>query len=150
MVFPTDRTLFNRLAFYDIRRVDGFPGMGVLVPTRDTIRRESLLNVGTYLVPKHSTYHHSRKSSHARRLLQARLFKRPVERKPERPSGFVEQLSRIVVGTAAYFPDKLYRKLVVKRPYPSIVDRLGRLVRVARERSRIRGHRASAAPRTGP
>jgi choline dehydrogenase-like flavoprotein len=119
MVFPSDRSLFNRMALYDIRQVNGFAGMGLVVPTRETIRRESLLNTGTYLVPKHSTYHHSRKSSHARRLLQAKLLKRPVERKPDRPAGIAEQLRRIVVGTAAHFPHKLYRKLVVKRPYPN-------------------------------
>jgi choline dehydrogenase-like flavoprotein len=119
MVFPADRTIFNRMALYDIRHVDGFPGMGVVVPTRETIRRESLLNIVTYLVPKHSTYHHSRMSSNANRLLKARLLKRPVERKPDRPQGFADHLRRIVVGTAGHFPHKLYRKLVVGRPFPS-------------------------------
>jgi choline dehydrogenase-like flavoprotein len=119
MVFPADRTIFNRMALYDIRQVDGFPGMGIVVPTRETIRRESLLNIVTYLVPKHSTYHHSRMSRNANRLLKAKLLKRPVERKPERPQGIADHLRRIVVGTAGHFPHKLYRKLVVRRPYPN-------------------------------
>ena len=65
MVFPADRSIFNRMALYDLRRVNGFAGMGIVVPTQETIRRESLLNTATYLVPKHPTYHHSRKSFHA-------------------------------------------------------------------------------------
>ena len=118
MVFPADRSIFNRMALYDLRRVNGFAGMGIVVPTQETIRRESLLNTATYLVPKHPTYHHSRKSFHAWRLLKARILKRPVERKPDRPDGIAEHLRRIVVGTAAYFPHKLYRKLIVGRPFP--------------------------------
>jgi choline dehydrogenase-like flavoprotein len=118
MVFPADRDIFNHLALYDIRKVDGFPGMGVVVPTRALIRRESLLNTVTYLVPKYPTYHHSRMASSAKRLLRARILNQPVERKPDRPEGVAEHLRRIVVGGAAHFPHKLYRKLIVRRPFP--------------------------------
>jgi choline dehydrogenase-like flavoprotein len=52
-VRPRDRGIFERLALYDERRVDGTRILGKLHPTGATVRRESIPNFAAVVFPRH-------------------------------------------------------------------------------------------------
>lgn len=117
VLFPRDRTIFDRAGLYDIRTVAGAAGMGMLVLTQDTLRREGLLNTQTYLIPRHRTYHWQRRAHYSRRYLQARIARRRPAGQPPRPRGVLENLRRCSLGYLVHAPHWLHRKLTVGKPF---------------------------------
>jgi choline dehydrogenase-like flavoprotein len=120
ILHPAERSVFERMALYDLRCVAGVSAMGILVLTPDLMREQQLLNTATYLVPRSRTYPHRRSANAARKLLVAKLTKRPwlYDRPPDRPRAATDLLRRMVLGYIADFPDRLHRKFFVGRPYP--------------------------------
>ena len=49
---PENRSIFNSMALYDIRRVNNVPVMGKYTLTPEVIRREKLLNMSAMLYPR--------------------------------------------------------------------------------------------------
>lgn len=54
MFTPKDPKQFDRMAFYDLRRVNQIPVMGKLTMAKALMQREQLLNVGVLLFPRPS------------------------------------------------------------------------------------------------
>lgn len=50
-LIPTHPDIFNKTAFYDLRRVKNVPIMGKLTLTEEVMRREQLLNISAVLFP---------------------------------------------------------------------------------------------------
>jgi choline dehydrogenase-like flavoprotein len=118
ILYPTDRSIFERMALYDIRRVAGVSAQGVLVVAPELMRREGLLNTATFLVPKDRMHPQKRSAHAAKRLLIAKATKRPYDRPPDRPSATPELIRNMVLGYLAELPDRIHRKFIVRRPYP--------------------------------
>jgi choline dehydrogenase-like flavoprotein len=59
-LYPTERSLLDRLALYDVRQVRGVPVIGKLTLREEVARREQLLGFSVALLPKHPRYRKAR------------------------------------------------------------------------------------------
>lgn len=55
-LIPSNRSIFNNTALYDVRRVNDTVVMGMLKLTDEVKRREELLNMNLMLLPQHNRY----------------------------------------------------------------------------------------------
>jgi choline dehydrogenase-like flavoprotein len=120
ILYPADRSLFDRLAFYDMRAPGSVSGMGIIRLSPELMRANNLIGVGTYLLPKQRTYGHQRVGSAYKAILGAKLRKQtwPPGALPDRKRGYAELVSGMAGNLMVSIPARLYRKLVVGRPYP--------------------------------
>ena len=90
MLFPSARKLFNSMALYDKRSVNGETVMGKYALTEDVMRREKLLNMSAMVFPRNKRFKSQTKAS-AKTLFSSAI-------RGKLPSNVIQHLQNVIVN----------------------------------------------------
>lgn len=107
-LFPFDRTIFDRMALYDLRAVDGGVITARLSLSQDFMQSNHLLNSATYLLPRHPTAHLRDWGTRSFRGLRSAARERRI---PSHLGRHMQNLAKLLLHGAF----AAYRRLIRKR-----------------------------------
>jgi choline dehydrogenase-like flavoprotein len=74
LFIPSDPSIFNRTALYDLREVNGVPVMGGLTLSDQALRREKLLNIAAWIFPRAKQFRSSEAMDSLKHLLSPKAL----------------------------------------------------------------------------
>lgn len=114
MYFPSERSIFNSTAIYDLRQVKGSFIKGKLVLTEDVKRRENLLNSGALIHPRHKGFRS--KSVDSLKALVA------AGRRAKLPKDSWKHLANVVTGVDEIVLSAYRRTFNIKPVMPNDIE----------------------------